>query len=118
MGLEGIVNMNKLLTPNEVSIILNCKPVTVYSWAKTGKLPAYKLNGLLRFDAQEIDDWIKNQKINTKPYHSRISKKQDIDKIIRHSIDSILKPKYNLHKGNQTDIITEKGGNDGSLQKG
>ena len=49
-----------LLTVKEVAEILNCRPSTVYAWAKCGEIPCYKIGGLLRFDQKEIEEWIKS----------------------------------------------------------
>jgi len=105
--------MNQLLTPNEVSKILNCKPSTVYAWAKAGRLPAYKLHGLLRFNSQEIDAWIENQRINIEPYPSRSFKKGkgDVNKIIKNAIASVKGTSYNTTIKGRPDLnrATERG---------
>lgn len=103
--------MNQLLTPDEVSKILNCRPATIYAWAKTGRLPAYKLGGLLRFDLKEIEEWIESQRINIEPYPSRSLKKQgkgDIDKIIKSVIDSVKGTSYNTHHKRETRPIQSR----------
>jgi excisionase family DNA binding protein len=35
---------------------------TTYGWAKSGKLPAFKIGGTWRFDRADIDAWIQKQK--------------------------------------------------------
>lgn len=52
----------KLLTVQEVSEILQAKPKTVYQWAELGQIPCLKLNGVLRFDIDDILKWIKDCK--------------------------------------------------------
>lgn len=55
----------KLLTAKDVAEIIGCSEKTVYSWAQTGytAIPAIKIGrgkkSLLRFDAAEIEKWIR-----------------------------------------------------------
>ena len=35
---------------------------TVYAWAEHGTLPSFKINGLLRFDHDEVMQWLKGCK--------------------------------------------------------
>jgi excisionase family DNA binding protein len=48
----------ELLTVQEISRILKAKPKTVYQWAELGQIPCVKLNGCLRFDLKDIQEWI------------------------------------------------------------
>jgi excisionase family DNA binding protein len=47
-----------LLTVKEVAIRLQVKDKTIYAWAIQGKIPCVKVNGVIRFDAREIDLWL------------------------------------------------------------
>ena len=47
-----------LLTVQDLSKILKAKPKTIYQWAETGMIPFIKLNGCLRFDLDDINEWI------------------------------------------------------------
>ncbi len=49
----------ELLTVQEVSKIIKAKPKTIYQWAELGQIPCLKLNGTLRFDLEDIKNWIK-----------------------------------------------------------
>ena len=49
---------NKLLTVNDVSAFLNVRPKTLYLWAETRQIPCFKINGCLRFDLVEIQNWL------------------------------------------------------------
>ncbi|MGP0628666.1 helix-turn-helix domain-containing protein [Nitrospina sp. 32_T5] len=51
------------MTVKEVAAYLRARPKTIYSWASEGKIPAYKVNGLLLFDKSEIDEFIRANKI-------------------------------------------------------
>ncbi|HXX53456.1 MAG TPA: helix-turn-helix domain-containing protein [Thermodesulfovibrionales bacterium] len=52
----------KLIGIKELSGIINVKPSTLYQWAELGQIPCLKLNGCLRFDLDEILDWVEDCK--------------------------------------------------------
>lgn len=89
-----------IVTIKELSEFLKVKPSTLYSWVHGGTIPFYKLNGLLRFDMNEILRWIEA----SKPEHrdTRISLKnnrnQDINSIVKSAIDSVKGKGYNSSK--------------------
>jgi excisionase family DNA binding protein len=83
----------KLLTVKDLSELLSVKQSTLYSWAAKGSIPSLKLNGLLRFDIEEISDWLKKLGKDTSG-HEKIVKKSsvitasyDINHVIRKAID-------------------------------
>ncbi|HXF92463.1 MAG TPA: helix-turn-helix domain-containing protein [Nitrospiraceae bacterium] len=47
-----------LLTVKEVAARLQIKQATVYAWASQGKIPCLKVNGAIRFDADDIEAWL------------------------------------------------------------
>ena len=47
-----------LLTIQEVSQLLHIKPATLYSWAAQGRMPCFKLHGLVRFRREDLDQWL------------------------------------------------------------
>lgn len=51
-----------LLGVKEIAEFLHVKPSTLYQWAELGQIPCYKLNGSLRFDMEDIMNWIKSCK--------------------------------------------------------
>ncbi len=60
------------MTVQDVADHLRVKPKTIYAWAAEGRIPAVKLNGLLRFRRDEIDSWAKScerpaQRLTTLP---------------------------------------------------
>lgn len=103
----------KLIKIKEVSEILNIKETTLYSWAKSGLIPAYKLNGLWRFDMEEIEKWMKRPKLQqdnlSKPL-KKARKHPDIDRIVKKAIDEVKDKGYNFACG--------KPGRDQGLGKG
>lgn len=88
------MQIKPLMTPKEVAEILNCKPSSVYAWAKEGKIPAFKINGLLRFDLSEVREWIDKSRVSPvdtdKMARKMIkrAKSVDIDGIVRRAIDT------------------------------
>jgi excisionase family DNA binding protein len=50
----------KLVTAQELAAITSVKPKTIYMWAQTGQIPCVRLNGLVRFDIGDIEDWLKS----------------------------------------------------------
>jgi excisionase family DNA binding protein len=81
----------ELVTIKEVSQSLNVKVSTLYSWVYQGLIPFYKLNGLVRFNLEEITEWI----IKSKPVpdkrimSSPKSKRLDIDNLVTKAIDDV-----------------------------
>ena len=53
-----------LLTVKELSEILNVKASTLYQWAELKQMPCIKLNGSLRFDLEEIKEWVESCKVS------------------------------------------------------
>jgi len=90
----------ELLTIKEVSKFLKVKEPTLYSWVRNGAIPSYKLKGLLRFDMEEIREWIKNSKQNPRNAMISIGKSSslDIDNIVKKAIDDVTGKRYNPHK--------------------
>ncbi len=104
----------KLLVAKEVAKILQCSVSTVYEWANHGKIPVYRVNGLLRFEEREVFEWIKTSRLESKREALRSSKRpymrnEEIEGIISRAIDSVKKGGYNSPKeGNQTESGPER----------
>lgn len=52
----------KIMTVKEVSELLKVKEKTLYQWAELGQIPCIKMNGCLRFDFDDIQNWVKSCK--------------------------------------------------------
>jgi len=50
------------MTLDEVAQHLRIGKRTAYGWAKSGKLPAFKVGGTWRFDRADIDRWVDERK--------------------------------------------------------
>lgn len=68
------MNDKQFLTVKELSERIGVKPKTLYHWAEHGKIPAYKLNGVLLFDMNEIIALIKQGLIKPKNPFKRAKK--------------------------------------------
>ncbi len=89
-----------LVTVKELSEFLKVKQSTIYAWVHNGNVPFYKLNGLLRFDMDEIMAWVKGSK--TVPSKANIPFKKtlnpDMDAIVERAVASVRPRRYNPPK--------------------
>lgn len=90
-----------LITIKELSELLHVKTSTLYSWVHNGAIPFHKLNGLVRFDLDEIDAWVKSSKFEKDSLETGPKKivSQSIDKIVRRAIDDSKGKAYNSFNG-------------------
>jgi len=56
----------ELLKPKEVAQKLKVKEVTIYQWARRGVLPHFKLEGCIRFDYQDVLEFVRERRIEAK----------------------------------------------------
>ena len=56
----------EFLNIKELSEYLSVKTKTLYAWAESGKIPAHKLNGALRFKISEIREFVESGKVAVK----------------------------------------------------
>ncbi len=87
----------KLVSIKEVSTFLMVKPSTIYSWVHNGTIPFIKLNGLLRFDMDEVQEWVKASKVRSPnvPKSLKKSSNLDVDAIVKRAVESTRKGRYN-----------------------
>ena len=64
----------KLMTIQELSDLLKIKPKTLYQWAELRQIPCLKLNGALRFDIDDINNWLLSCKNNNDTGYNQITK--------------------------------------------
>lgn len=48
------------LSVEEIAEHLGIKRDTVYKWVKNKNMPSHKVGRLLKFQAREVDDWVKS----------------------------------------------------------
>ncbi len=91
-----------LWTVEETAAYLGCSPKTVYGWAASGKIPSFKLGGLVRFKREDINAWIEQNRVKNPalekklPVRRKAGKVSDgyIDNIVNHAIDSTIGSGY------------------------
>lgn len=86
-----------LVTIKELSEFLKVKSSTLYSWVHSGTIPFIKLNGLLRFDMDEITKWVESSKpvLPNIPRSLKKTHNMDIDSIVKRAVESVRKGSYN-----------------------
>ena len=52
----------KLVTVKELEKILQVKQKTLYQWAELGQIPCIKMQGCLRFDLDDVMNWVNSCK--------------------------------------------------------
>lgn len=92
------------LTVREVCELYKLKKSTVYLWAHDGSIPAYKVNGLLRFKQEEVDGWFESHKIV--PLEIQV---------MPHKVAAPLIYGYNIRREASPRPKSQKGGFDGNL---
>jgi excisionase family DNA binding protein len=91
----------RLVSIKIVADFLMIKQSTLYSWVHKGSIPFHKLNGLVRFDMDEIEAWIKSSKQQSSGSNIRIKKEpmRGIDEVVRKAIDGVKGNRYNPSNG-------------------
>ena len=108
----------QFLTIKELSKLIKVKEKTIYYWASVGLIPCFKLNGVLRFDQEEIEQWIKNSKImpkGKKKFKPKVIKNTEINNIVKKVIESVQGERYNALNGEARPVRLQKGGISGNL---
>ena len=59
--------MMTLLTVKDMATRLQVKEKTIYAWASQGKIPCVKVNGVIRFDARAIEQWLQTCQVPVGP---------------------------------------------------
>ncbi len=81
----------KISTVKDVASFLSVKESTIYSWVSSGCIPSFKVNGLVRFDMEEIEGWVRNSKMMKKESALKTRKRkgnQNVDMLIKRAIQS------------------------------
>ena len=106
-------NKGHFLTIGEVSDWLKVKRGTLYAWAAAGKIPHLKIHGLIRFQSDEIQQWLASfhtQKVN--PLNLKEKRGQGVS-----HLDAIIvwakQEAYNANRGKPGHGRTRKEGRHG-----
>lgn len=68
--------MEEYLTAKQVAKYLQVKPLTVYQWARTNKIPAVKIGRIWRFKKNLIDNFLEQKPQKSKSKKSKKSPKK------------------------------------------
>tara|TARA_B100000446_G_C10444543_1_gene302908 strand:+ start:317 stop:499 length:183 start_codon:yes stop_codon:yes gene_type:complete len=58
--------VDQIMTLKEVAVYLKLAEKTAYKLAAAGKLPGFKVGGSWRFQREDVQKWIEEQKISNK----------------------------------------------------
>jgi excisionase family DNA binding protein len=61
-SLRELLQTGDLIAPEELAAGLGIARVTVYAWARRGKIPYLKFEGVVRFEPEEIAQWLKTKR--------------------------------------------------------
>jgi len=91
----------RLVTIKIASEFLMVKVSTLYSWVHQGTMPFHKLNGLIRFDMDELENWVKatRQTVSNLAVIPNKGAASDISSIVKKAIDSVKGTGYNSSNG-------------------
>lgn len=69
--------MDRLLTPKQLSELLQVKLATIYKWAHYGYIPFVKIGDLVRFKEKKVEEWlVKRERKGRVAYKCNISLKE------------------------------------------
>jgi len=71
----------KLIGIKELSEVLNVKPSTLYQWAELGQIPCIKMNGALRFDPKDIEQWVTSCKKEVSSDYNPFAKSDRVSRV-------------------------------------
>ena len=87
-----------LLTVKDLATRLQVKDKTIYAWASQGKIPSVKINGVIRFDAGEIEPWILKCHVPVGPLRIPVkNKRKGSATNVDHLIESAKRAAYTAH---------------------
>lgn len=97
-----------LLTVKEMATRLQVKNKTIYDWASRGKIPCIKVNGSIRFDAREIEQWLQKCHMPIGPLGvTAKNRRKGSASSVDHLIESAKRAVYTLP--GETRIASPKG---------
>ncbi len=104
-----------MLTIKELSAWLNIKPSTLYLWASQNKIPCCRIHGLIRFEPDAIQAWLKGCGANSvKPFPLPIRKdSNDVDHLIEAAKREVYTPRHGETRPKSG--LIRKGEHDGAV---
>ena len=86
-----------MLTVKEVSTWLNIKQSTIYLWVSRNKIPCCRIHGLIRFDPDAIQTWLKS--FGTRPVKPFPLPTHDDTRDLNHLIEAAKSEVYTSRHG-------------------
>ncbi len=84
-----------LLTVKDMATRLQVKEKTIYAWASQGKIPSVKINGVIRFDDREIEQWLQKCHVGGgPPYMPATHRRKGSATSVDHLIESAKRAVY------------------------
>jgi excisionase family DNA binding protein len=84
-----------LLTVKDMATRLQVKEKTIYVWASQRKIPSVKINGVIRFDLSEIEQWLQKCHVSVGvPCTSLVSTRRGSATSVDHLIESAKRAVY------------------------
>ena len=85
-----------MLTVKELSAWLNIKQSTLYLWVSQNKIPCHRIHGLIRFDPDAIQAWLKGfgtHSVKPFPLPTR-QDRNDVDHLIEAAKRAVYTPRH------------------------
>jgi excisionase family DNA binding protein len=60
--LKELLASGDLISPEELAGALKIARVTAYQWVRRGVIPHLKIEGVVRFDPQEVQAWLESKR--------------------------------------------------------
>jgi excisionase family DNA binding protein len=90
-----------LLTVKDLSQQLQIKPATLYAWASQQKIPCLKIHGVIRFERELIDEWLKTFGV-TRRLDKLVIGRSETGESVEALIARAKRAVYTSRRGNQT----------------
>lgn len=68
-SLKELLSGGDLIDPEELAAGMRVARVTVYQWIRRGAIPFLKIEGVVRFDPEEIGPWLKDKRRAARVLH-------------------------------------------------
>jgi excisionase family DNA binding protein len=62
---KSLIEKDRWLSVEEIAFHLGIKKDTAYKWVAKKHMPAHKVGTLLKFDRNEIDEWVRSGEAQT-----------------------------------------------------
>jgi excisionase family DNA binding protein len=87
-----------LLTVKDMATRLQVKEKTIYAWASQGKIPSVKVNGVIRFDARAIEQWLQTCQVPIGPPRMpAMNRRNGAATSLDHLIETATRAVYTSH---------------------